>query len=268
MLTNWPQLLANYQTAIPLKTFLALLGVALFVTVLFSYVAGISLLGLAWFFVARAFGEQKLPSRTGVPAEHYRDAVLMAAAGTAALLGLSRLMQAASQAWPTLQRSVEATLPTGLDSYSPAAQAIGSAIARGLFLTGAIGLAAGLIGGYVQKRWMQYGLLLTASLALVGDWGSPADFAKQFVLKSIVLGIYWLGVRSVLRFNAPAYFLLAALPPLVSAAATLMQQPNPFLRLNGWVVVGGAAVLLAWPVVAWRRAIHRELPVAASAGSE
>jgi hypothetical protein len=163
---------------------------------------------------------------------------------------------------------VEATLPTGLDSYSPAAQAIGSAIARGLFLTGAIGLAAGLIGGYVQKRWMQYGLLLTASLALVGDWGSPADFAKQFVLKSIVLGIYWLGVRSVLRFNAPAYFLLAALPPLVSAAATLMQQPNPFLRLNGWVVVGGAAVLLAWPVVAWRRAIHRELPVAASAGSE
>ncbi len=264
---NWPQMLANYQTAIPLNTFLALVGVALFMTVLVSYVTGISLLGFGWFFTARAFGEHKLPSRAGMQAEQYRDAAVIAVAGTAALAGVSKLLQAASQAWPTFQRSVEATVASGLDSYYPAAQAIGSALGRGVLITGAVAIAAGLVAAYAKERWTQIGLLLLAAFAMVGPWGSPADLAKQFLLKAAFVGAWWLGVRYIVRYNALAYFLMAALATLLPTAVMLVEQPNSFLRRNGYAAFGIAAVLLAFPVMAWRRARTSRTPVAASASS-
>jgi hypothetical protein len=113
---------------------------------------------------------------------------------------------------------------------------------------------------------MRSALLLGAAVALVGDWGSPADFAKRLLIEIVLLGVVWLGVQKVVRFNPLAYFLLAALPGLVIAAAELFQQPNPFFRANGWAAAGAAVVLVAWPLVAMQTASPDRTVSAATPG--
>ena len=190
----------------------------------------------------------------------------MGVGGTAALAGLDRLAEAVSRAWPTLTRSLSAALPSHLDGYLPAGNAVGHALTAGLLLTATVGLAAGFIACHLQKRWMRSALLLGAAVALVGDWGSPADFAKRLLIEIVLLGVVWLGVRKVVRFNTLAYFLLAALPGLVMAAAELLQQPNAFFRANGWLAAAAAVALVAWPLVAMRTAAPDRTASAATAG--
>ena len=265
-LNSLPNILASYPTAVPLRTFEAITGVSLFVAVLFGYSSAFFLLGLAWFFLARAFGEEKLSGWRGLPASYYRDALIVGVGGTAALAGLDRLAEVASRAWPTLTRSLAAALPSHLDSYVPAGNAVGHALSAGLLLTASVGLAAGFIACHLQQRWMRSALLLGAALALVGDWGSPADFAKRLLIEIVLLGVVWLGVQKVVRFNPLAYFLLAALPGLVMAAAELLQQPNTLFRANGWLAAGAAVVLVAWPLVAMRTASPDRTASAAASG--
>ena len=249
-----PSVMSNYPTAVPLATFRTIMSVSLFIAVLFGFAAAAYLLGLAWFYLARAFGEQRLPGWGGQPANYYRDALLVGVSGTAALAGLERLSYLASQAMPTLMRSLEAAVPSGLDAYLPAAQAIGHALSTGIFATALVGLAAGFIACYLRQRWMQWALLFGAALALAGDWGSPADFAQHLVIRLVTLAVIWVAVQRIVRFNAMAYFLIGGLSGLLSAAAVLLKQPNAFLRMNGWVAVGAAVVLVAWPLLAWRAA--------------
>jgi hypothetical protein len=129
--------------------------------------------------------------------------------------------------------------------------------------TALAGLAAGFIACHLRQRWMLWALWFAAALALAGDWGSPADFAKRLVIHLVTLILIWAVVRQIVRFNAMAYFLIGGLSGLLSAAAVLLKQPNAFLRMNGWMAVGAAAVLLAWPLVAWRVASQTGAPTAA-----
>ena len=160
-----PNILASYPTAVPLRTFEAICGVSLFVAVLFGYVSAFFLLGLAWFFLARRFGEDKLAGWRGMPGTYYRDALVIGVGGTAILAGLEQLAELASRALPTMMRSLPADVPSSLDGYAPALSVIGHALTVGLLATGAIGLAAGFVSCYLQKPWMQWALLLGASLA-------------------------------------------------------------------------------------------------------
>jgi hypothetical protein len=240
--------------------------VSLFVAVVFGYASAFFLLGLAWFFLARAFSEQKLNAWRGLPASYYRDALVLAGGGTAALAGLERLAQVASRAWPTLTRSLPAAVPSHLDGYLPAGNAVGHALSAGLLLPASLGLAAGFIACHLRQRWMQVALLLGAAVALVGEWGSPADFVKRLLIEIVLLSVVWLGVREIVRFNLLAYFLLAALPGLVAASAELLQQPNPFFRVNGWLALAAAIVLVLWPLVAMRTAAPGRTAGAAAAG--
>ena len=253
-LNNLPGILASYPTAIPLRTFEAITGVSLFVAVLFAYGAAFFLLGLAWFFLARAFGEEKLHGWRGLPASYYRDALIISVAGTAGLAGLERLVQLLSQVWPTLTRSLSAALASHLDGYVPGGSALGSALSTGLLMTASIGLAAGFVACHLPKKWMRSAFFLGAAAALMGDSGSPADFTKRVLIAIALVGVVWLAVRKVIRFNLLACFLLAALPGLVTSAAELLRQPNPFFRANGWLAAAAAIVFLAWPLVAMRTA--------------
>jgi len=47
--------------------------------------------------------------------------------------------------------------------------------------------------------------------------------------------------------------LVAALASLSGAASELLVQPNAFYRGNGIAIVVTAALLVAWPLVEWRR---------------
>jgi hypothetical protein len=248
-----PGFLNNYRTAIPLKTMFGgiaigvLLGAPL-------YFGGVALLfGIAWYFGSRAFGQDRLPGWAGMPAAYYRDALCIGMGGSAALIGSNRLLAAFAALWPTIHRAAEASFGQNYDAILPTASILGSTVLRSLFFTGAIAAIGSFIAARVKPLSLRVLILLFAALAMVGgNWGNPADFAKQFLTRLIFLGILAAGVRWVMRFNILGGFLVAACTSLLGAALELLAQPDPFYRANGIALVAGLAMLLGWPFVAWR----------------
>jgi hypothetical protein len=67
----------------------------------------------------------------------------------------------------------------------------------------------------------------------------------------ILLSVLAFGVRYVMRFNILGCFLVLATTTLTMDAAELLGQPDRFYRLNGYAVIAGLVVLLAWTLLAW-----------------
>jgi len=248
-----PSFLNAYNTAIPLKIMLggtaigALLGAPL-------YFGGIALLfGMSWYYGSRAFGEDRLPGWAGMPDSYYRDSLWIGLGGSASLLGLERLLAVASTRWPTVHRSLEASFGMDFDALFPAASTIGGTVLRGLLLTGLVAASATFIAAQVRQLGLRLLLFLVGALALVGgSWGSPSDFAKQFLARLILLSVLVFGVRYVMRFNILGCFLIVASISLFGGAAELLSQPDSFYRANGYAVLLALVLLFAWPFIAWR----------------
>ncbi len=120
--------------------------------------------------------------------------------------------------------------------------------------TGLVGLAASFVAAYVKPTWLRALLFLCAALALVGgNWGTPADFAKQFIAEAVILGVLVFGVVRVVRFNMLGYFLIAASTALLAGASKLVAQPDAFYRVNGYAVFFLLIMLLAWPLLSWQK---------------
>jgi membrane protease YdiL (CAAX protease family) len=242
-----------YDTAIPLKTMLAGLGIGSVIGAV-VYFAGITLLfGVAWYFAKRAFGGERLPGWTGMPGTYYRDALWMGVGGTAALIGLSRISAVVTAHWPTAHRAVEAAFGGDYDAKLPVAAIFGEVLLRALMYTGMVAVVASFVAIYVKPLWMRLLLFAGAALALVGSsWGTPADFVKQFLAGAVVLAVLIFGVTRIVRFNMLGYFLVAAGTSLLGGAVKLISQPDGFYRWNGYAVLVGLAALMAWPLVAWQ----------------
>jgi hypothetical protein len=219
------------------------------------YFSGIVLLfGMAWYFGRRALGEERLPSWTGMPLLYYRDAVLIGVGGTAALVGFSRLIAALSAHWLTAHRGIEASFGGDFDATLPAASIFGTVLLRALMYTGLVALCVSFVATNVKQPWLRLLLFLSAVLATVGmAWGTPADFAKQFIAGALLLGLLVFGIRRVVRFNILGCFLVVAGTSLLAAAAKLVSQPDNFYRVNGYAVLLMLAGLLAWPLSSWSR---------------
>ena len=241
-----------YQTAIPLRTMLAGIGIGAVLGAA-VYFSGIALLfGMAWYFGRRAFGEQRLPGWTGMPPLYYRDALLIGVGGTAALIGFSRLIAALSAHWPTAHRDIEASFGGDFDATLPAAAIFGTVLLRTLMYTGLIALGASFVATNVKQSWLRLLLFLSAALATVGTaWGTPVDFAKQFLAGTFLLALLVFGITRVVRFNMLGYFLVVAGTSLLAAAAKLVTQPDTFYRANGYAALLILAGLLAWPLWTW-----------------
>ena len=250
-------ILSSYETATPLKfvygevAIAALLGTGLF------FAMFVLLFGMAWFYGAQAFGGERLPAWKGMPTAYYRDALAIGLGGTAAVAGLARLAYLVDKVWRTPQRGLEATMGQDFSAYVPAAQAIGDSVLWGLLATGVVALAAALTAWGARARWMRLGLFLLTALALVDDWGSGADFAKQVVVAAVFLAAACWAAQRLVRFNLLGYFLLATITLLSNAGSVLLKQPNFFYRANGACVLAMAALLAAWPLVEWLRARNR-----------
>jgi hypothetical protein len=242
-----------YDTAIPLKTMLAGLGIGSVIGAV-VYFAGITLLfGVAWYFAKRAFGGERLPGWTGMPGTYYRDALWMGVGGTAALIGLSRISAVVTAHWPTAHRAVEAAFGGDYDAKLPVAAIFGEVLLRALMYTGMVAVVASFVAIYVKPLWRRLLLFAGAALALVGSsWGTPADFVKQFLAGAVVLAVLIFGVTRIVRFNMLGYFLVAAGTSLLGGAVKLISQPDGFYRWNGYAVLVGLAALMAWPLVAWQ----------------
>ena len=245
--------LNGYETAIPLKMFFGGIAIgALFGAPL--YLGAVALLfALAWYYAKLAFGEERLPGWLGMPGDYYRDALWIGLGGSAGLLGLERLLQAASERWPTLHRALDVSFGQDFDAVLPGAAILGGAVLRSLLLTGLVVAIACFVAARVRQPGLRILLFLLGALSLVGGgWGSPADFLKQFLARLILLSVLVFGVRRVMRFNMLGCFLVVAGTSLFSGAAELLAQPNAFYRTNGYAVLLALALLFAWPLAAWR----------------
>jgi hypothetical protein len=248
-----PTFLNLYNTAIPYKTMLGGLGVGFILGAAFYFSALAVLFGTAWYYASRAFGEDRIPHWTSMPPAYYRDALWIGLGGGAALLGLSRLLQAVSVYWPTLHRAAEVSIGQDFDAVLPAASVLGRTLIRGLFLTGVVSLLVSFVAAELRLLWLRIALFLLAALSLVGsNWGNFTDLAVLFVTKAILLAVLILGVRRITRFNILSCFLVLAIISLVGEAGVLLRQPDAFYRVNGYAVLLILFLILALPFAAWR----------------
>jgi hypothetical protein len=247
-----PAFLGAYNTAIPFKVMLATLAIGAILGGPFYFGALAIIFGLAWYFAKRAFAEENFPNWTGMPAPYYRDALVVGLGGGGALVGLQALLHAIAQYWPTAHRSTPASFGSNFDALVPAASILGTSTVHSLLFTGGVALVASFVSAQLRAPWMRILTFLLGTLALMpSNWGSPADFAKQWVAELILLSVLVFGVRYVVRFNILGCFLVLAATALFSEAAELLGQPDRFYRLNGYAVILALALLLGWPLFAW-----------------
>jgi hypothetical protein len=251
--------MAQYPTAMSLRLFLgtATVGILIFSALILG---GIVLLyGLAWHFATRAFGEERIPTWLGMPGDYYRDAFWIGLGGASLWIGLNRLLGVVSQWWPTVHRAYPAHFGDSFDAMFPAATVIGGTLLRALFITGIFALASSVLGADVRVRWVRMLLFLAVAASIVSNWGTPADFFKQFVLNAILLAIIVNGIRLVSRFNLLGLLLVIASVDLARGALELLSQPDSFYHAQGYLVVATLALLLGLPLVAWRMSSGEKL---------
>jgi hypothetical protein len=250
-----PAFVAQYNTAIPFKTFIGTLAVGGILGGPFYFGFIVVLLAVAWFFGRRAFIEDYFPAWTGMPANYYRDAFFIGIGGAGALIGLQTLIQAVAQHWPTPHREVAAGFGSNFDAYLPAGAILGASLLHSLMYMGFVALAATFIAAILRPTWLKTLVFIVATFAAMpSNWGSPADYAKQWIAETILLAVLVLGVRYVMRFNIFGCFLVVGLISLASGAAELLGQPDRWYRLNGYAVVAALVLMLAWPLMNWRAA--------------
>src|SRR2546429_5044170 len=82
-----------YNTAIPYKTTLGVLGIIALLGGPFSFGCLVLVFGVGLYYSTVAFGEERLTGWTGMPGAYYRDALWIGLGGSAGLLGLERLLE-------------------------------------------------------------------------------------------------------------------------------------------------------------------------------
>jgi membrane protease YdiL (CAAX protease family) len=242
-----------YQTAIPFKTMMGGVAIAMLLGAFF-YSGGLALLfGVASYFSNRAFGEERLPVGAGMPAVYYRDALWIGVCGTAGFLGLRRAIDFIAQHWPTVRRSFPASFGENFDDVLPSAAIWGHALLVGLLVAGVVAFLAAFVGGVARSRWLKFLLFQLGALYLTGsNWGNGVDFAKQFIAAAILLSVIVFAVRRLIRFNVLGYVLIAACVSLLGATAQLLGQLDAFYKTNGYAALLLLILLLAWPLAVWR----------------
>jgi hypothetical protein len=257
-----PDALNGYNTAIPFKTMLGVIGIGAVLGGPFTFGALVLMFGIAWFYAKSAFGDENLPGWSGMPKAYYLDAFWVGLGGAAGILGLKTLLQWVSVHWPTAHRATAASFGTNFDAALPGAAVVGWTVNHSLLFTALVALVAAFVAAHLRTRSLRLLVFLLGGLALIGtSWGSPADFAKQWLAQIILLAAYAFGVRRVMRFNILGCFLVLAAMALTSEAAELLSQPDGFYRLNGCAVIAALVILLAWPLIAWRKAPAASDPV-------
>ena len=246
-----PTLLSSYQTSIPMRLFLGSVAVGVFIVGAFYLGLLTVVLGLAWSFGARAFGEEQLPTWLRMPANYYRDAFWIGLGGSALIVGVRRAVDFASAWWATLHRELPANIGMGFDAFFPGAAQIAAALFRALFVVAVLALAGAVLGAELRARWLRLLLFIAVPACLVFSWGSSADFLKQFLAGLVLLAVVVFGIQQLVRFNMLGLFLIAACTALLGSAAEFLGQPDAFYRYNGYLLLLAIVALLAWPLMTW-----------------
>jgi hypothetical protein len=153
-----------------------------------------------------------------------------------------------------VHRSLDASFGLDFDALLPAASILGGSVLQGLLFTALVAATASFVAALVRQPALRLLLFLAGALALTGgSWGSPADLAKQFLARLILLGVLVFGVRQVMRFNILGCFLIIMGTSLLGGATEMLSQPDSFYRANGYAILLALVLLFAWPALAWRQ---------------
>jgi membrane protease YdiL (CAAX protease family) len=248
--------LTNYTTAIPFKTMIGVTAISALLGALFSYGVLALLFGAAWYYGTRAFGNERIPSWTGMPREYYRDAVFIGLGGTAAWVGLDAIAIWVYQHLPGAQAGAAASFGGNLDALFPVGAIVGSGVRGGLTFTALVAITVAFLAGLIRSKWLRGVVFVLAVLALGGigaNWNDPLDVAKKMMIGAVWIGVIDLAVRYLIRFNVLGYFLILAGLSLLAGAGEMLRHPDYFYQVNGYGVVAALVVLFGWPLVAWRR---------------
>jgi len=247
-----PAALSDYPKSISLRVFYGTLVIGMLLVGAFYLGLLTVVFGLAWSFGARAFGEEHLATWLGMPANYYRDAFWVGLGGSAALIGVQRLLGFTAAWWPTMHRELPADFGTAFDAISPGTALIGGALFHGFLAVALLALGGAFIGAELRARWLRLLLFIAVAAASVLTWGSPADFAKEFIVNGIFLAVVVFGIRLIVRFNMLGVFLVVVCTALLSGAVEFLGQPDALYRRNAYLLLSAIVVLLALPLFAWR----------------
>jgi hypothetical protein len=170
----------------------------------------------------------------------------------ATIMGIARVPDLLER-WPLVRHRLGASVPDGLDLLSPAMGTMASGTLRGFLITGMIAIAVALIAEYIRPQWERAAFVILVALLMATDAATLGTFLREAAFHVVVFAAAWLAVKHILRFNVLGYFLLAAMTVLIPEAIDLITQPNAYFHGNGYAVIAFAAVLVAWPLLSWRR---------------
>jgi membrane protease YdiL (CAAX protease family) len=249
-----PLLVRNYDTAVPLETFQAVM------------IAGVVISALGMFLGMACCSGVLLAVRpdslAALKAAHRRaaltDNLIAVAAGVALAFLISRCQ------WLIIDRfHAQAVLSVSnsdiFGTVSPAMSVAASALETAVFelaLLALIGYAGGLLS---RHRWA---LALTALGAVAvfvpSQVHTGTEFALHYGLLLAATAALWWFIRGFARGNALAYLLTVLTLGLGRRALVLLDQPNGGLHMQGWVVLFLLALIVGWaigPVLAgpWRQ---------------
>jgi hypothetical protein len=139
----------------------------------------------------------------------------------------------------------------------PAGSVVGSAISHALLYSALLAVIGGFVAAYMKQWWLRLLLFLIGVATLAGDWGSPADFAKKYLLNAISVGAIVCGVRWIAKLNLLGIFLVIAASSLLGSALVLLKQTNAFYRGNAYAILAVLGILLLWPLLKWQLSVRK-----------
>lgn len=255
---------SQYDTARPLKFMYGVLGIGSLVGACFTVGAIVFVFALAWLFLRQAFTHEELPGWHGMPAYYYRDALLIGLGGTGALVALGRLTEWLGAHWPTQHRAILASFGVDFDAKLPGLSISAGSVMHGLMYTGLAAAVASLIVAHCKSPVIRAALFVLGSLAMVGGWGTTADFAKQWLESAVYLALVAFGIARVARLNLLGYFLVMAIPATLLGVVEMLSQPSRFYHTQGVLCLVMLAALIGWPVISWLTAKDRATAEAAA----
>jgi membrane protease YdiL (CAAX protease family) len=243
-------ILKDYNTAIPLETYQAMMYVALLVSLVFGFV----LLGGAVALVTSYFPDS-LRALGG------RVRRLLGADGLAALLaaaGLGLLLQKLhtlllDRFHPLALYSIDA--PNLIVSAAPALAAFAGAL-RTTLVYAALFAVVVLVLERLPRTWMRWPILFLAGFTSLSlDIRTPGEFALEYLVALATLGAAAAFCFRFARRNYLAYALVFWAMALRGPLNQLFLNPAPSLRVHAWILVGtlaGTVIWAVWPSVAGR----------------
>ncbi len=237
-------LFRNYDTSVPLETYTVTLWVQLAMQLAFAYV----MFAAAAAFILSFFPESMAAFRS-VRRVLSVDALVL-------LLLAFGLWHFCHQLAGVLADRFHAVAFVGIDESSliglPAPALAGLAnVVQSIFTRAAILALAVLAVRTLPQRWMIAPLALLAACALVSEEvRTPNEFALEYGLALVWVACALAFCMWFARANCLAYVLVMGMGAVYPAMAELLHSGNAGLEMQGWIILAGVVVCLAWAVVA------------------